>query len=146
MGSRDFNPKLIVYEIIAIQSLFYLLFASVLEFFHYFCGLDISYDLIFTDTPLTMQSYNGILLIVSFLLSFLCGGILIASIIQKAKKCLDYGCTLLILHFFFTIWHQYTLPSNITWYITLLIGGIGMVLLAEYLCVKIEMQEIPIAY
>ena len=146
MGSRDFNPKLIVYQIIAIQCLFYLLFSGILEFFHFLFGVNISYDIIFSDTPLTLQSFNGILLIICSLLALTCGGILVASVVQKAKKCLDYGCTILILHFIFTMWHQDTFPSNITWYMTLLIGGIGMVLLAEYLCVKIEMQEIPIAY
>ena len=148
MGNRDkFNPILIIYQIIAIQSLFYLCFTGVLEVFHFFFGIQISYDIVFSDAPYAIKTNpDGVYLIFALLIGFICGSVLISCTIQKAKKCLDYGCTILILHYFCTIWHLHSLPSNLTWYTSLFIGGIGMVLLAEYLCVKIEMQEIPLAY
>lgn len=69
--------------------------------------------------------------------------VLLAIIVEKSKKCLDFGLTLLLLHFFFCIVYG-GLPRTWDWYIIHILGTITMVLMGEYLCAKKELDEIPL--
>lgn len=64
--------------------------------------------------------------------------------IERAKKCLDFSATLYILHLFICIIYG-GWPSSVAWWILNATGLALMALLGEYLCVKRELREIPIA-
>lgn len=65
-------------------------------------------------------------------------------LIERAKKCLDFSATLFIIHLFICIIYG-GWPSSITWWV---VNGTGLAvtsLLGEYLCIRRELREIPIA-
>ncbi|KAG6480618.1 hypothetical protein ZIOFF_057203 [Zingiber officinale] len=64
-------------------------------------------------------------------------------LIERAKKCLDFSATLYIIHLFISIIYG-GWPSSITWWVVNIIGLALMSLLGEWLCIRREMQEIPI--
>lgn len=63
-------------------------------------------------------------------------------VVQRAKKCLDFCATIYILHFLLC-WIFDAFPVNWEWWLVNIVAMIGMVVLAEFLCLRKEMQDIP---
>jgi hypothetical protein len=68
--------------------------------------------------------------------------VLLAIIVEKSKKCLDFSLTLFLLHFFLCIMYG-GLPRTWDWYIIHILGTITMILMGEHICAKREMDDIP---
>ncbi|CAL9075349.1 unnamed protein product, partial [Musa textilis] len=64
-------------------------------------------------------------------------------LVERAKKCLDFSATLYIIHLFICIIYG-GWPSSITWWVVNVTGLALMSLLGEWLCIRRELQEIPI--
>lgn len=65
-------------------------------------------------------------------------------LVERAKKCLDFSATLYIIHLFICVVYG-GWPSTFTWWLVNIAGLATMALLGEYLCIKRELREIPIA-
>lgn len=64
-------------------------------------------------------------------------------IVERAKKCLDFTTTFFCLHML-GCWYHSGFPTSWEWWLTTGLGIIMMALLGEFLCMKREMQEIPL--
>lgn len=64
-------------------------------------------------------------------------------LVERAKKCLDFSATVYIIHLFICIIYG-GWPSSLTWWIVNGTGIAVMALLGEHLCMRRELQEIPI--
>lgn len=64
-------------------------------------------------------------------------------LIRRARKCLDFSATLYIIHLFICIVYG-GWPSSVTWWIVNGTGFAVMAFLGERLCMRQELQEIPI--
>lgn len=64
-------------------------------------------------------------------------------LVERAKKCLDFSVTLYVIHLLICIMYG-GWPSSITWWIVNCTGIAVMALFGEYLCIRRELQEIPI--
>jgi uncharacterized membrane protein len=69
--------------------------------------------------------------------------VLLAVIVEKSKKCLDFSVTLFLLHLTLTTFYG-GFPTVLDWWIVHVLGTILMVVLGEYLCSRREMEEIPL--
>jgi len=79
----------------------------------------------------------------AILFSYLFGAVLLAIIVGKSKKCLDFSVTLFLIHLFSCIWYA-GVPAKLDWWIVHVMGTIVMVLLGEYLCSLKELSDIPL--
>jgi protein SYS1 len=61
----------------------------------------------------------------------------------RAKKCLDFSVTLFLMHLFVSVWHG-GFPRRIEWWIVHIAATITMIVLGEYLCIRRELDEIPL--
>lgn len=69
--------------------------------------------------------------------------VLLAIIVEKSKKCLDFSVTLFLIHLgFCTVYSG--LPKTWDWWIVNILGTIIMILLGEYVCSLREMSDIPL--
>jgi Integral membrane protein S linking to the trans Golgi network len=69
--------------------------------------------------------------------------VLLAIIVEKSKKCLDFSLTLFLIHL--GICTAYAgMPRTWDWWIANILGTIIMVLLGEYICSYWESMEIPL--
>jgi hypothetical protein len=69
--------------------------------------------------------------------------VMLAIIVEKSKKCLDFSVTLFIIHIILcSIYGGF--PSTWDWWIIHIMGMIVMVVLGEYLCSKKELSDIPL--
>jgi protein SYS1 len=69
--------------------------------------------------------------------------VLLAVIVEKSKKCLDFGVTLFLLHLAITTLYG-GLPNVLDWWVVHVLGTIQMVLVGEYLCSRRELDDIPL--
>ena len=81
----------------------------------------------------------GILTCCSFFLS----AVLLAIIVEKSKKCLDFSVTLFLIHLISCIWYA-GIPGKLDWWIVHVLGTIVMILFGEYLCSLKELSDIPL--
>ncbi|CAL9193411.1 unnamed protein product [Musa hybrid cultivar] len=142
-GAIVWDPWLIVSQIVCFQCLYYLTLGS---FMAILVGTRVSHMSLmyfFDFSTLTASTVTGWCAIVSFLLSSLAGAIYLLYLVERAKKCLDFSATLYIIHLFICIIYG-GWPSSITWWVVNVTGLALMSLLGEWLCIRRELQEIPI--
>lgn len=143
-GAVVWDPWLIVAQIVCIQCIYYLTLAIFLEILVGTRVSRMSLVYFFDYATVTASTVTGWCVIASFLLSSLAGAGVLPYVIERAKKCLDFSATLYIIHIFICIVYG-GWPSSTTWWIVNITGFAVMALFGEYLCIKRELREIPIA-
>jgi len=78
-----------------------------------------------------------------FFVFFVCSAVLLAIIVEKSKKCLDFSVTLFLIHLGLCTFYD-GLPSTWDWWIVHILETIIMILLGEYVCSVREMSDIPL--
>lgn len=141
--ANQFNPRLIFYQIAAIQCFHYVILGFLFQVNYVVFGTSITLDRVFSDKYLHIWTLVGWADTSAVLLAALAGSVLLAIIVEKSKKCLDFSVTLFMIHFILCTFYN-GLPSTWDWYIVHIFATIMMVLLGEYLCAKRELDEIPL--
>lgn len=143
-GNRSgFNPRLIFAQICSLQCYHYLFLGILFQTNHLFYGTSITLERIFTDKYIEVWAWRGWPDISAILLSSLLGSVLLAIIVEKSKKCLDFSVTLFLIHILSSAIYG-GIPSTLDWWIVNLSGMIIMTLFGEYLCARKELDEIPL--
>lgn len=143
-GTVTWDPWLIVAQIVCLQCLYYLTLGLFLSMLVGARVSRISLVYVFDYATVTATTVTGWCVIASFLLSALAGSVYLLYLIERAKKCLDFSATIYIIHLFICIIYG-GWPSSITWWVVNSTGIAVMALLGEYLCIRRELREIPIA-
>lgn len=138
-SKASFYPKLIVYQIVALQCWFYFCLVVCFQINHVLYNTSLTIDRVFTDTYLRLWQVDAL----SVLLANLCGSVMLTIIVEKSKKCLDFSLTQLLLHFILTCLYG-GFPTQLQWWIVHIAGTIAMVVFGEYLCSRKEMEDIPL--
>jgi hypothetical protein len=139
----SFHPKLITAQIIALQCLHYFLLAICIQINHVLYSTSITIDRIFTDEYVRLWGQAGWADVTAILLVSLVGSVMLAIIVEKSKKCLDFAVTLFIIHLgICTLYGGF--PTVMDWWIVQVTGTVLMVLLGEYLCSLRELSDIPL--
>jgi protein SYS1 len=138
--AKDFDPRLISLQIVCVQCSYYLFFGIVLLASHFVFGTEVSLAHFFTDTYINFST--GWPDVFASVVSAIAGGVFMAVIVERAKKCLDFTITLFFFHFLGCLVYR-GFPTSSEWWTVNIFCLIVTVLLAEYLCVRKEMEDIP---
>ncbi|KAL7427220.1 hypothetical protein ACHAXH_002182 [Discostella pseudostelligera] len=138
-----FNPRLILSQIIALQSFHYVVLGIIFQVNHVLFATSITLDRIFTSKYLDIWSALGWIDNAAVLMSSVIGSLLLAIIVEKSKKCLDFSVTLFLIHIILCSIYD-GCPSTWDWWIVHILGMILMVILGEYCCSKRELSDIPL--
>lgn len=138
-----FNPRLIFAQICSLQCFHYLFLGFLFQVNHVFYGTSITLDRIFTDEYIELWTWSGWCDNSAILLSSVLGSILLAFIVEKAKKCLDFTVTQFCIHLALCSIYR-GVPSTWDWWIINVMGTIIMTLLGETICARKELDEIPL--
>lgn len=142
MGSEQFNPRMIFYQIIAIQSLFYFSFVSFGIFLALICGVSgIVLSSFFDFKQYTFDTAQSTIVVISLWTSLAGLAFLLPRVIERTRKCLDFVLTVAILHLLLTCLVS-GFPARIAWWSVWTVGCVACTLLSEYLCLRIEQREI----
>ena len=142
-NSAAFNPRLIFSQIVALQSFHYLTLGFCIQCNHVVYGSSITIDRIFTSQYIDVWTGEGWVDNGAVLVSALVGSLLLAVIVEKSKKCLDFSVTLFFIHFLACCLYGGA-PNTYSWWIVHILATIIMTLLGEYFCSIREMNEIPL--
>ena len=142
-NAQTFNPRLILSQIISLQSFHYVILGIIFQINHVLFGTSITIDRIFTSKHLDIWSATGWIDNSAILFSSLIGSLLLAIIVEKSKKCLDFSVTLFLIHIVLSSIYG-GFPSTWDWWIIHILGMIMMVLFGEYACSKRELSDIPL--
>lgn len=144
-GTETFDPKYIISQILLLQSAFYIIQFSTTALLNPVFGLRNDLNQIFTSYPLDFQDSFSIVYILSSILSIPFIAAAVVFVVERARKCLDFVGTIYFLHLVILTLNS-GMPSNMFWWAT---NGITIsltVLLSEFLCMKIEQQEISLSF
>lgn len=142
-GAVVWDPWLIVAQIVCLQCMYYITLGLFLSILVGTRVSRLSLVYFFDYVTVTTSTVTGWCVCASFLLSSAAGAVYMLYLIERAKKCLDFSVTLYIIHLFICIVYG-GWPSSIAWWIVNGTGIALMALLGEYLCIRRELQEIPI--
>lgn len=143
-----FDPALIVGQIAAMQSLIYIGLGSWLLLLNALAGQPataVSLAQIFSHRAINLSHTGGWLCSLAFFLNALAGGAFLAIVVERARSCLDFATTVHALHLCGCALYD-GFPDNWEWWMVNFVSLVVMALLGEYLCMKREMQDIPLLF
>ncbi|CAL5222219.1 g4551 [Coccomyxa viridis] len=141
-GANVWDPWLILAQIVTVQCLFYLSFGLLLYVFlgPYVNHLALSH--FFVASSINLYSFAGWMITATNLLNSLSVALSLMFVVERAKKCLDFAATCYVLHLAIVSMVG-GFPRTPTWWV---VNGTAMAiaaLLGEWLCVRRELQDIP---
>lgn len=142
--SHKWDPMLITSQIIAMQCIFYTTMGLIIASLTAIIGETININYIFRSDNVHFQSRSSQIIVISHVLNSICGALALWCVIQRAKQCLDFTCTLHLFHLI-TCWiYTGTFPLNITWWLVNVSCIVLMVVIGEYLCFRTDLRDIPV--
>jgi len=138
------DPFLILCQIVAMQSVFYLSLGIFLLMLGWMSNVLVSLDQFLSFEEITVHNSSGLITIFSFLASSIVGAGALVVVVERAKKCLDFAATTHIVHLVACMGYS-GFPTNWLWWLLMLSTMVITAVLGEYLCWRREMREIPLS-
>ncbi len=138
----SFRPMLIVSQIVTIQCFFYLAMGTVWSLCHVVFGSPLSMDHFFTDKYIDFVSLSGWLQSLGWLVCAVSGAYLLAVIVERSKKCVDFTFTVFFIHIIScSLYSEFPLVWE--WWLIQVVSSVLMATLGEYWCSIQELKDIP---
>lgn len=138
------DPTLIISQIIALQSVYYLTLGVWLVALDFIVGTSRSLDHIFKYQEIQVRDVTGKLVIVSYVLNSLTGSVGLWWLVQRTKLCLDFSCTAQFMHLVFCWMYNGYFPNTLSWWLLNLACATIMCICGEFLCMRTELKAIPL--
>ncbi|KAG5672344.1 hypothetical protein PVAND_002477 [Polypedilum vanderplanki] len=138
-----FDPLLLISQIIAQQSFLYFTLTAILWIGLNYLDTNLSLSALFDYRQINVTESEGILIICCFLINSLFGAIFLWYFVKRRKMCLDFCCTYHLIHFLVCLFYESEFPSLSFWLLNVTCAVI-MCVTSEYLCLREEMQLIPL--
>eukprot|EP01053_Blabericola_migrator_P004474 Blabericola_migrator_1__4473@NODE_238_length_10988_cov_97_569087_g202_i0_p6_GENE_NODE_238_length_10988_cov_97_569087_g202_i0NODE_238_length_10988_cov_97_569087_g202_i0_p6_ORF_typecomplete_len213_score20_87SYS1/PF09801_9/6_1e33UPF0014/PF03649_13/2_7e03UPF0014/PF03649_13/0_0057_NODE_238_length_10988_cov_97_569087_g202_i018002438 len=140
-GSGTFEPRYILLQILLLQVSYYLLLSTALLLAAALTRLPIGIQSIFDPSKVVFSALEGRILAVATIIITLPMGIFVAWVVERSKKCLDFCCTVLILHCV-GVAATYEFPSTLPWWVLHGLACVAMILISERICRRRESEEL----
>jgi hypothetical protein len=143
--NQNFNPSLIVSQILLIISINYTLSIIFTIVFNSLFGLNLHIDQILSSEPIDFQNNYGYCFLMTNLATNILMIFVFVLLIDKANKILDYALTTFFFHIILTTLNS-NFPINILWWI---INGILLTvvtLVSEYISLKLDQKDIRLNF
>ncbi|NWX18386.1 SYS1 protein, partial [Glaucidium brasilianum] len=86
----------------------------------------------------------GRLSMMAFILNALTCALALLYFIRRGKQCLDFTVTVHFFHLLGCWIYNSHFPSTLTWWLVHIVCTALMAAIGEYLCMRIELREIPL--
>ncbi len=138
------DPGLIISQIIFLQAIFYFSLGFWLILWNFIFQSNALLFLIFSDSAINLSNLSGSApTFFAFLFTLPLVAVAVFLIVGRAKKCLDFCCTLYGFHFLFC-WSIESWPHRWEFWIFHIFCLICLTLASEFLCIRQELKWIPI--
>ena len=142
--SYVWDPALILSQMVTLQCVFYTTLGLWVALLLSFGGYSPSLNNIFDVKAIHYSGQASRLVIIAHVMNSIFGALGLWYIVQRAKQCLDFTCTLHFIHFFICCIYSSHFPTYITWWFVQLVCIVLMVVIGEYLCFRSDMKDIPL--
>jgi hypothetical protein len=144
-GTSNWDPVLIVAQIVTVQCLYYICLGSLLYFLASSSQARVvTIASIFDYRFVTTSTALGWSVIFSFLGASFTGALVLYFVVERTKKCLDFTVTCYCFHALFSTFYK-GFPLSFEWWFTICLSAGITALVGESLCMKKEMRDIPIS-
>ncbi|XP_068219916.1 protein SYS1 homolog isoform X1 [Palaemon carinicauda] len=141
---KIWDPPLIISQIITMQAVYYVGLGLWIAILDLLTGHHRSLDSVFKYQELQIKEVHGRAVMAAFILNALTGSLGLWKIVQRTKQCLDFTVTAHFLHLIGCWFYNGHLPSQPSVWLLNLVTITLMCVLGEYLCMRTEMQNIPV--
>lgn len=100
----------------------------------------------FFSQEIHVTDAGGRSVILSFVINAFVGALALRFIVGRTKLCLDFTCTYHFVHLFICWVYNGTFPSTFSWWFLNAVCATMMCVCSEFLCLRIELKEIPVGY
>jgi len=138
------DPWMIISQILTLQCVFYVSLGLWLSLFDLVSGNDKSLDQVFKYQELQFSSFNGKIVVASFVFTALNCSLGLWYVVQRTKLCLDFACTVYLLHLIACIYYNGSFPATFSWWLINLVSTMILCVTGEFLCMRTELQSIPV--
>ena len=143
-GSDDFNPVYILTQIACLVSVWYSAQSVLLVLLNNLFGLPTHLAQLFSTSALDLQDSYSLVAVFSTVLGAAGLTLALVIVVERANKCLDFASTVYCLHVV-AVWGYEGFPVLVTWWGVQFACMITVILVSEFLCMKIEQQQISLA-
>ena len=92
-----------------------------------------------------LDSVRGYASIIAGMLTAVASSGVLLVVVGRAKKCLDFCSTMYMFHFIGVCTVSQSFPLSAVWWVFAFIGLIVSTVCSELVCLRREMQEIPVS-
>ena len=145
-AASGFDPAFIMAQIVALQALLYLDLGLWMMVLNALAGSHIStigMCHFFSHRSIQLSFTGGWITMVAFFFNSLAGGFFLSIVVERAKKCLDFTFTAHFIHLCACSMYE-GWPHSWEWWAIIVMRATVMALFGEFLCMRREMQEIPL--
>ncbi|KAF9927166.1 hypothetical protein FBU30_003446 [Linnemannia zychae] len=140
--ATQWDPVLILSQIACLQAIWYISISTIVYVLYKFSGIDITLDAILNYREIRVDTAEGMLLGLAWLLNSVVGVFLLLKIVTRARLVLDFSLTLLLYHLLLVTLYSDHIPSTFLWWaLNGTTCGI-MIFGGEYVCMQQEMEPI----
>ncbi|XP_005986743.1 protein SYS1 homolog isoform X1 [Latimeria chalumnae] len=143
--SYVWDPILIISQIILMQSIFYSFLGIWLAIVDSLVKNSRSLDQIFSYEVLGFSTPQGRLSMIAFILNSLTCALGLWYFIRRGKQCLDFTVTVHFFHMLGCWIYNSHFPTALTWWLVNVVCIALMAVIGEYLCMRTELQAIPVS-
>lgn len=98
--------------------------------------------ILLTSSMVGYSTWAHIMLSCAYLVNSCAAAVALRYVVARAKKCWDFGGTIYIIHGIATMLYE-GINVHWPWWSILAASMVSTILLGEYLCVRLEMADIP---
>ena len=139
------DPPLILAQIGAIQSLYYVSSSLFLLGGSYFVEFPVTLKCLFDVNLLHVATATGRFFIALYLINALFLSFSLMVLVRRSKLCLDFVATCYIFHFIFSWIYSAEFPASASWWTVQVMSAVLATVMSEYLCLRVEMEAIPVS-
>ncbi|XP_009565882.2 protein SYS1 homolog [Cuculus canorus] len=142
--SYVWDPALIVAQMVLLQASYYSSLGLWLALLGALGSTGPSLHQVFSDEILGFSTPPGRLSMMAFILNALTCALGLLYFIRRGKQCLDFTVTVHFFHLLGCWIYNSHFPSTLTWWLVHIVCTALMAAIGEYLCMRIELREIPL--
>jgi len=138
------DPAMIISQIVTLQCFFYVSLGLWIFAFDLMLGEPRSLDQIFKYQSLLASTSQGKFLIAAFLCNALTCSLSLWYVVQRTKLCLDFTCTIHLLHVLACWYYSGAFATSLSWWFINLVCLTLTCVCSEFLCMRTELRAIPV--
>ncbi|GAU95602.1 hypothetical protein RvY_07195 [Ramazzottius varieornatus] len=142
---QAWDPWLSLSQIGAVQAVFYVSATTFLAIGSHFLQFPLSLRYVFDPARTNISSSDGKWLIAMYFLNALILAFVLSVLVRRSKLCLDFVITCQLLHLISCWCYTSFFPSSVSWWLVQVMSAIVATFLGEYLCLRVEMEAIPLS-